>query len=117
MECALEFGELDGEGVRVEQGAQVGECQGDALDEVGLALVEAAIAVGAEGLEDADEDVGPEVAEPLLLGVACDAADGEVVGEQVEAQGFGEVALGGVEQRGDIILCGAAAAALVVDVE
>jgi hypothetical protein len=38
--------------------AGVLEGVGDGLEEVGLAFVEAAKAVGAEGLEDADVDVG-----------------------------------------------------------
>ena len=52
----------------------------------------------------------------LAAFVAADAPQVEVVGQQVEADGFGEVAFGAVEQRGDVVLGGAAPAALVVDV-
>lgn len=91
--------------------AQVVVRQGDALDEVGLALEEAAIAVGAESLEYAQEDVVPEVVHEMRVAVERD-----IVLQELVAQGLGEVALGAVEERGDVVLCGAAPPALVVDV-
>ena len=76
----LEFRQIRKEvGVVFDEAAQVGEGQRDALDEVGLALVEAAVAVGSEGLEDADEDIVPKVGEPPLAVGAIEAPNVEVV--------------------------------------
>lgn len=95
---------------------EVGEGQGDGLKEVVLTLEEATVAVSAEGLKDADEEVGPEVVYPLLPLVAADVAEIEIMVQQMTADGFGEIALGAVEEGGDVVLRGAATSALEVDV-
>ena len=99
-----------------DEGTEVGKGRRDALDEIGFTLVEATVAVGTEGLEDADEEVEPEVVEPTLAGGAFDVADMEVVVEQFGTYRLGEVALGAVEQGRHIVLRGTAPAALIVDI-
>ena len=94
-----------------DEASQVVVRQGDALDEVGFALEEAAVAVGAEGLEYAQEDVVPEMVHEMRV-----AVEGDVELQQLVAYGLGEVALGAEEERGDIVLRRAAPSALVVDV-
>ncbi len=113
---AVDFGQGDGERVVLEKVAEVVEGQGDGLEEVILALEEATVAVGSEGLEDADEEVGPEEVHPLAAFIAMDIADIEVVSQQLATDSLGEVAFGAVEQRGDIILRGTSAAALEINV-
>ena len=103
-------------GVVLGQAAQVLEGQGDGLEEVLLVLEDAAVAVGSEGLEDAQQEVGPEVVEPAAPFVALDAPDAEVVVQELAADGFGEVGLGAVEDGGHVVLRRAAAGALEVDV-
>ena len=92
--------------------AQVVVREGYALDEVGFALEEAAVAVGAEGLEYAQEDVVPEMVHEVRVAVERD-----IVLQQLVAYGLGEVALGAEEERRHVVLCRAAPSALVVDVE
>ena len=91
--------------------AQVAHSQRYTLDEVGLALVEAAIAVGAEGLEDADEDVVPEVVYEVRVTVECD-----IVLQEFVSDGLRQVALGAVEERGNVILRGSAPPTLVINI-
>lgn len=98
-------------GVVVNEATEIVERQRYAFEEVGFALVEAAVAVGTEGLEYAHEDVMPEALHEVRVAVERD-----VVLQQLVAEGLGEVALGAVEERGDVVLCGAESAALVVDV-
>ena len=113
MNDGLQLGEVGEEvGMVFDEASQVVVCEGYALDEVGLAFEEAAIAVGAEGLEDAQEDIVPEMVHEMGVAVERD-----IVLQQLVAQGLGQVALGAEEERGDIVLCGAASSALVVDVE
>lgn len=110
------FGQVDGQRVVLEEAAEVVEGEGYGLDKVILALEEAAIAIGAEGLEDTHEDVAPEVSEPVLTLLAFQSADIEIMVEEVESDYFREVAFGAVEQRGHIILRCATTATLIVDV-
>ena len=95
---------------------EVGDSQRDGLKEVVLTLEEATVAVSTEGLKDADEEVGPEVVYPLSPLVAADVADIEIMAQQFTADGFGEIALGAVEQGGNVVLRGTATSALEVDV-
>ena len=108
------LGQFDGQRVVLEEAAEVVEGEGYGLDKVILALEEAAIAIGAEGLEDTHEDVAPEVSEPVLTLLAFQSADIEIMVEEVESDYFREVAFGAVEQRGHIILCCATTASLII---
>ena len=122
MEGGVEYGcemRQGGEGVGVvfEEVAEVVEGKGDAFDEVGFALVQAAETVGAKGLEYAHKEVETEVPEPDSALVAGYVTDVEVVAEEFVAQGLRKVAFGAVEERCDIILCSTAPTALKVDVE
>ena len=103
-------------GVVLGQTAEVLEGQGYGLEEVLLALEDAAVDVGSEGLEDAQQEVGPEVVEPAAPFVALDAPDAEVVVQELAADGLGEVGLGAVEDGGHVVLRRAAAGALEVDI-
>jgi len=85
------------------------------LEEVGLAFVEAAEAVGAEGLHDANVDVGIEMLEE---GGAVERDEFgeriEIVIEELLAEFGREIGFGVEEERGDVVLEGAFAAALIV---
>ena len=108
----MQLGQVGEEvGVVFYEVAQVVVREGDALDEVGFAFEDAAVAVGAEGLEYAQEDVVPEMVHEVWV-----AVEGDVVLQEVVAYGLGEVALGAEEQRRHVVLRRAAPAALVVDV-
>lgn len=95
---------------------EIGDSQGDGLKEVVLTFEEATVAVSTEGLKDADEEVGPEVVYPLSPLVAADVAEIEIMVQQMTADGLGEIALGAVEEGGDVVLRGTATSALEVDV-
>lgn len=99
----------------LKESAQVVEREGNALEEVFFALVETAIAVGSEGLKNADEEVAPEVVKPLLPFGDRKMTCVKVVVEKLETNGVGEIALGAIEQRGDVVLRGSASASLIVD--
>ena len=116
IERVEQRGQRDGQLDVVSQPAQILERVGDALQEVGLALVESAETVGAEGLQDADVDVG------VVVLHECGAVDGDEAGEAVEivveqllAQRRRQIGLAVVEERGDVVLQRAFAAALVVE--
>ena len=83
---------------------------------MGFAFVEAAETVSAEGLHDADVDVGVVIAQE---GFAIDGDEffegAKIVVEKLLAKFGGEIGFGVVEERGDVVLQGAFAAALVVD--
>ncbi len=100
----------------LQQGAEVVDGQRDALEEVGLALEEATVTVGAEGLQYAHEDVGVVLVGPLAPRIALETAHVEVVAQELAAYGVGQVALGAVEQRGYVVLRGTLSTALIVDV-
>ena len=86
------------------------------MEEVGFAFVEAAETVGAESLQDADVDVSVVKAEE---GIAVDVnkffQGTEIIVEELLAEIGREVGFGVVEERGDVVLEGAFATALVVD--
>ena len=83
---------------------------------MGFAFVEAAEAVSAEGLHDADVNVGVVMTDESF------AVDGDkfferakIVVEKLLAEVGWKIGFGVVEERGDVVLEGAFAAALVVD--
>jgi hypothetical protein len=86
------------------------------LEEMGLAFVEAAETVGAESLHDADVDVGVVMADE---GFAVHGDKfferAKIVVEKLLAKVGRKIGFGVVEERGDVVLQGAFAAALVVD--
>src|SRR5579863_10254838 len=88
----------------------------DALEEMGFAFVEAAKAVSAEGLHDADVNVGVVMADE---GFAIDRdkffEGAKIVVEKLLTEVGREIGFGVVEERSDVVLQGAFAAALVVD--
>ena len=89
---------------------------GHALQEAGLLLEEAAIAVRPQGLEDADQHVGRiQGPKGVTVDVGALGQRVEVVLEEVVAHLVGKRGLGVVEQRGDVVLQRPAAPALVVD--
>src|SRR5579863_4100126 len=88
----------------------------DALEEMGFAFVEAAEAVGAEGLHDADVNVGVVMAdEGFAINGDKFFERAKIIVEKLLAEIGREIGFGVVEERGDIVLEGAFAAALVVD--
>src|ERR1700676_1844214 len=98
--------------------AEIFQRVGNALEEVRFAFVEAAETVGAEGLHDADVDIGVVIAEEGF------AIERDVAGERANiiinkllAEFGGEIGFGVVEKRGDVVLESPFAAALVVDEE
>ena len=111
-------GERHGELDVVGEPAEVLEGVGNGLEEVGFALVEAAETVCAEGLHDADVDVG------VVVLHECGAIDGDECGEAVEvviekllAQCGRQIGLSVVEKGSDVVLKRAFAASLVVEEE
>ncbi len=61
MECGHQRGELDGQFGLMQEPAKVLQRVGNALEKVDFAFVEAAKAVGAERLHDADVHVSVEI--------------------------------------------------------
>src|SRR5580704_7336926 len=100
----------------MQQPAEVFKGVGDTLEKVGFAFVEPAETVGAEGLHDADEDVGVVVAEE---GFAIDRDEirerAKIIIDELLPEFRGKIGFGIVEERGDVVLKGTFAAALVVD--
>jgi predicted nucleotidyltransferase len=100
----------------MQQPAEIFQRVRDTLEKVGFAFVEAAEAVSAEGLHDSDVDVGVVIAQE---GFAIDGDKfferAKIVIEKLLAEIAREIGFGVVEKRGDIVLEGAFAAALVVD--
>jgi len=100
----------------MEEPAEIFQGVRDALEEVDFAFEEAAKAVSAERLHDANVDVGIKM---LKEGGAVEREEAgeavEIVIEELLAEFGGEIGFGIVEERGDVILESAFAAALVVD--
>lgn len=100
----------------MQEPAKIFQGVGNALEKMGFAFVEAAETVSAEGLHDADVDVSVVMADESF------AVDGnkfferaKIVVEKLLTEIGREIGFGVVEERGDIVLEGAFAAALVVD--
>jgi hypothetical protein len=118
VKCAHQSGQFDGKLDVVQEPAEIFEGVGDALEEMGFALVKAAEAVSAEGLQDADVDVSVVMAEEGFAVERDEAGETvEIVIEELLAEFGGEIGLGVVEERGDVVLESALAAALIVDEE
>src|SRR5438270_917045 len=116
LKRAEKRGQFDGQLRVVEQPADVFQGVGEALQEMHLAFEKAAIAVGGECLHDADVNEAVVVAQE---GFAVEADEGrervEIVIEKPLAKIGREVGLGVEEKRGDVVLQGAFAAALIVN--
>ena len=76
---AVDFRKRDGEWVVLEEIAKIIKGQWDRLDKIVLALEEATVTIGSEGLEYTDKEVGPEVVHPLSAFLAADVSDVEIV--------------------------------------
>ncbi len=100
----------------MKQPAQVFQGVGDALQKVGFAFVKTAKAVGAQGLHDANVNVGIKVLKESSA-VELDEAGKpvEIMIKELLAEFGGQVGLGIVQKRSDVVLQGAFAAALIVD--
>ena len=100
------------------QPSQILQRKRNALQKVSFPLVKAAETVGAEGLHDADVHVGVVVAQEDFAIERDEAGKAvEIVIEELLAKFGGQVGFGVVEERGDVVLQGAFAAALIVDEE
>src|SRR6266478_686641 len=108
--------EGDGQPDVVKQPAQVFQGVGDALQKVGFAFVKTAKAIGAQGLHDANVNVGIKVLKESSA-VELDEAGKpvEVMTKELLAEFGGQVGLGIVQKRSDVVSQGAFAAALIVD--
>jgi hypothetical protein len=118
FEGAEESGEFNRELGVVEKPAKIFQGVGDALEEVGFAFVEAAETVGAESLEDSNVNVGVEMLHEggaIEIDVASEFI--EIVIEKLLTKLGREIGLGVVEERGDVVLESALAAALIVNEE
>ena len=116
LEGAEQCGKFDGQLDVVEQPAEILESVGDALQEMNFTFVEAAKTVGPEGLHDANVDVSVVIAEKnfaIELDVVFEGV--EIVIEELRANSRGKIGFGVIEERGDVILQSAFAAALIVD--
>jgi hypothetical protein len=86
------------------------------LEKVGFAFVEAAETIGSEGLHDADVDVGVVVTEE---GFAIDRDEirerAKIIIDELLSEFRRKIGFGIVEERGDVVLKGAFAAALIID--
>ena len=78
--------------------AEVVDGEGYAFDKVGFVFVESAVAVGAECLKYAHEEVSPEVIKPLAARFTAYATHVEVVGQEFAAEGFGYFTFGTIEK-------------------
>src|ERR1700719_438910 len=81
-----------------------------------FAFVEAAKPVGAQGLHDADVNVGVKMLHECRAVQLDETGEPvEIVVEQLLAEFGGQVSLGIIQERGDVVLQSAFAAALIVD--
>src|SRR5712664_4235151 len=99
----------------VKEPAEVFQGVGDALEKMSFAFIEAAKAVSAQCLQDADVNVGIVVAQEGFA-VQLDEARKpvEIVIEELLTELGWEIGLGVVQERGDVVLQSAFAAALIV---
>src|ERR1700676_355912 len=111
--------QLDGKSGVMQKPAKIFQRVGDGLQEMRFAFVEAAETVGAERLQDADVNVSVVVAEKGFAIKRWDVAGEriEIVVEKLLAELGREIGFGIVEERSDVVLQSAFAAALVVDEE
>src|SRR5882762_5977417 len=106
----------DGEPDVVKEPAEIFQGVGHALQKMSLALIKAAKAVSAQRLQDADVNVGVVVAQEDVA-VQLDKAGKavEIVIEKLLTELGRQVGFGIVQERGDVVLQGAFAPALIVD--
>src|SRR5271157_1935187 len=118
LKCFHERGQLDGQFRVVQQPAQVFQGVGHALQEMCFALVKAAKTVGAQGLQQADIDVGVvEVQEGIAVQIEKRGQPVEISVQKLLAELRRQVGFGVEQQRGDVVLQGTFAAALIVNEE
>lgn len=100
----------------LEESAEVGDSVGNTLHKVRFLLEVAAEAIGAEDLEDAEED---EVAESAMEAIGVDGLifldSIDVFVDELEAERVGEISLSLPEERSDVVVERTAATALEVD--
>ena len=102
----------------MKQPAEILEGVGDALQEMGFTFEETAKTVSAEGLHDADINVGIVVAEERFAIERDETGKTiEIMIEKLLAEVGGQIGFGVEQKRGDVILESAFAAALVVHEE
>ena len=95
---------------------QSAQAIGNAAHKVALALVESPVAIGAEGLHQAQQGVGPvEAQKGLRLEGGQTTRHREVMVQQLIPQGPGQVRLGVQQQGGHVVLQRALSPPLVVD--
>src|SRR5258706_9932114 len=116
FESVHERRERDGQPDVMKQPAEIFQRVGHALQEMRPAFEETAKTVSAEGLHDADINVGIVVAEESFAIEGDEAGKAvKIVIEELLAQIGREVGLGVVQERSDVVLQSAFAATLVVD--
>src|SRR5882762_1997266 len=110
-QCRQPDGQLD----VVQQPAQVFQRVGNALQEMSFALIKAAETIGPQRLQNAGIDVGIVVLHEHFVAKFNEAGKRvQIVIEQLLTQLWRQVGLGVVQERSDVILQGAFAAALIV---
>src|SRR5258708_33550945 len=112
LESVHQRGQRDSEPDVVKQPAQVFQGVGDALQKVGFAFIKAAKPVGAQGLHDANVNVGIKVLHECGA-VELDEAGNpvEIMIEQLLAEVGGQGGLGIVQKLGVVCMLSAYAAA------
>src|SRR3989441_5023956 len=107
--------ERNGQPDVVKQPAQVFQRIGHALQKMSFALIKAAKAISAQGLQDADANVGIVVPhERFALKLDETGEPVEIMIEQLLAEFRRQVGLGIVQKRSDVVLQRAFAAALII---
>lgn len=116
LERAEKRGKSDGKFGVMQEPAEIFEGVGDALQEMDFAFVEAAETVGAEGLHNANVNVGViKTEEGFAIDREVRGEGAKIIVEKLLAKVGREVGFGVVEERGDVVLEGAFTAALVVN--
>src|SRR6266850_2173163 len=106
----------DGEPDVVKEPAEIFQGVGHALQKMSLALIKAAKAVSAQCLQDADVNIGVVVAqEGAAVQLDETGKPFEIVIEKLLTELGRQVGFGIVQERGDVVLQGAFAPALIVD--
>src|SRR5208337_419327 len=118
LEGAHQRRESDGQLGVVQQPANIFQSKGHALQEMGFALIKAAEAIGAQRLHDAHEDERVVVAkERFAIELDVPGEGVEIIVEELLAKLGREIGLGVKQQRGDVVLQRAFAAALIIHKE
>ena len=108
---------MNGQRMSFDNISQIVDGQRYATEKVFFSFKIASVAIGSHGLHDSNEDIAPEVVKEFVF------ADGtflreavEVVDQKFLTDGFGNIAFGTIEQRGNIILSGSSPTPLEIDV-